>query len=71
MYKPNISASQLESDPSKQAQKVIFFRNTVKIGYPSIAFNTVPVAHTTCQKHLGLYLDEKFNFYDHIEMQKF
>ena len=26
----------------------------------------MPVDHTTCQKHLGLYLDEKSSFYDHI-----
>ena len=26
----------------------------------------MPVARTTCQKHLGLYLDEKLSFYDHI-----
>ena len=24
------------------------------------------VARTVCQKHLGLYLDEKLGFYDHI-----
>ena len=26
----------------------------------------MPVARTACQKHLGLYLDEKLNFRDHI-----
>ena len=53
-------------DLLKQAQEVIFSRKTVKISYPSITFNIAPVAHTTCQKHLDLYLDEKLSFYDHI-----
>ena len=53
-------------DHSKQALEVIFSRKTVKVSHPSITFNTVPVARTSYQKHLGLYLDEKLNFYDHI-----
>ena len=53
-------------DLSKQAQEVIFSRKTVKVSHPSITFNTVPVACTACQKHLGLYLHEKLNFHDHI-----
>ena len=53
-------------DLSKQAQEVIFSRKTVKLSHPSITFNTAPVARTACQKHLGLYLDEKLNFHDHI-----
>ena len=53
-------------DLSKQAQEVIISRKTVKIIHPTIIFNNVPVARTTCQKHLGLYLAEKLNFYDHI-----
>ena len=78
---PNISASQLKSDLkknshwawkmnfnpdlSKEAQ-VIFSRKTVKVSHPSVTHNTAPVARTACQKHLGLYLDEKLNFHDHI-----
>ena len=53
-------------DLSKQAQEVIFSRKPVKVSHPSITFNTAPVARTPCQKHLGLYLDEKLNFHDHI-----
>ena len=30
MYKPNISASQLESDPSKQANKLYFLETLLK-----------------------------------------
>ena len=53
-------------DLSKQAQEVIFSRKIVKISHPSLPFNTEPVARTTCQKHLGLYLAEKLSFSDHI-----
>ena len=51
---------------SKKVPEVIFSRKIVKISHPSITFNTAPVARTACQKHLGLYLDEKLNFHDHI-----
>ena len=53
-------------DLSKQVKEVIFSRKTVKVSHPSITFNTVPLARTACQKHLGLYLDENLNFHNHI-----
>ena len=56
-------------DISKQAQEVIFSRKTNKISHPTTTFNTVPVARTPCQKHLGLYLDEKLNFSCHINLK--
>ena len=49
-------------DLSKQAQEVIFSRKNNKISHPTTTFNTVPVARTSCQKHLDLYLDGKLNF---------
>ena len=54
------------SDLSKQSQEVILFRKTVRISHRSLTFKTVPVARTACQKHLGLYLDEKVSFFNHI-----
>ena len=33
----------------------------------TLTFNYVPVALKTCQKHLGLYLDEKLSFSDDIK----
>ena len=55
-------------DLSKQAQEVIFSIKTNKINHPTITFNTVLVARAPCQKHLGLYLDEKLNFNHHINV---
>ena len=31
-----------------------------------MSFNEAPVAHTACQKHLGMHLDEKLNFNIHV-----
>ena len=56
-------------DLSKQAQEVIFSRKTNKINHPTTTFNTIPVARTPYQKHLGLYLDEKLNFNHHINVK--
>ena len=56
-------------DLPKQAQEVIFSRKNNKINLPTTTFNTIPVAHTPYQKHLGLYLDEKLNFYHHINVK--
>ena len=32
-----------------------------------LTFNTIPVAQTSHQKHLGLYFDDKFNFNHHMK----
>ena len=56
-------------DLSKQARGVIFSRKNNKISHPTTTFNTVPVAGTSCQKHLGLHLDEKLNFSQHINLK--
>ena len=56
-------------DLPKQAQEVIFSRKTNKISRPTTTFTTVPVARTSCQKHLGLHLDEKLNFNQHINIK--
>ena len=50
-------------DPTKQAQEVIFARKLKKRVHPTIYFNDGPVAHTNCQKHFGMYLDENQIFF--------
>ena len=54
-------------DPQKQAQEVIFSRKTIKAPHLSVVFNNVPVVQSSCQKHLGVYLDQKLNFIHHIK----
>ena len=54
-------------DITKQAQEVTFSRKNTKIDHLIVYFNETPVAHTTCQKHLGIHLDEKLNFNHHLK----
>ena len=54
-------------DITKQAREVIFSRKNAVANHPTIFFNKTPVAHTSCQKHLGMHLDEKLNFSTHIK----
>ena len=53
-------------DIFKQAQEVVFSRKTDKVNHMPFTF-VIPVAQTSHQKHLCLYLDETFNFSHHIK----
>ena len=54
-------------DITKQAQEVIFSRKSKKTDHPAVYFNDAPVEKTSCQKHLGMHLDEKPSFNTHIK----
>ena len=54
-------------DPNKQAQEVIFSRKIQKTYHPSIYFNNKLVKQVPSQKHLGLILDSKLNFQEHLK----
>ena len=54
-------------DTSKQAQEVIFSHKTQRVIHPPEIFNNIPVVRSSCQKHLGIYIDEKLNFSNHIK----
>ena len=47
----------LNSDPTKQAQEVIFSRKLKKRVRPKKFFDDGLVVHSNYQKHLGMYLD--------------
>ena len=55
------------SDVTKQAQEVIFSRKNNNTNHPVVYFSEAPVAKASCQKHLGMHLDEKLNFNTHIK----
>ena len=59
------------SDLSKQAQEVIFsgkkFRKIKRLLHPTLLFNNIPLNNSLFQKHLGLTLDIKLNFSEHIK----
>ena len=53
-------------DPSKKAQEVIFSRKIKKSSHPVLIFNNNQVIQTPYQKRLGLFLDEKLDFGEHL-----
>ena len=53
-------------DPSKPAQEVLFSRKKQVQIHPTISLKNIQVERAPYQKHLGLILDEKFNFKQHI-----
>ena len=55
------------TDRYKQAQEVIFSRKTSIQSHPVLSFDNSPVTKTTHHKHLGLILDEKLNFKEHLK----
>lgn len=54
-------------DITKQTQEVIFSRKNVKGGHPNLVFNNCNVQKVTSQKHLGIILDEKLSFNEHLK----
>ena len=54
-------------DLTKQAQEVIFSRKLNKPVHPNLTFNNSQVSQTESQKHLGLILDNKLNFNEHLK----
>ena len=54
-------------DPKKPAQEVIFSRKRHFQNHPTININNIPVERASSQKHLGLILDEKLNFKQHVD----
>ena len=54
-------------DPTKQAQEVIFSRKSHSPKHPDLYFNSLAVEKVKTQKHLGLKLDEKLNFKEHLK----
>ena len=55
-------------DPNKQTQEVIFSRKLKKFCHPSLGFNNNNVSQASSQKHLGLTLDNRLTFDEHIKM---
>ena len=54
-------------DLTKQAQEVIFSKKPNKPVHPNLTFNNSQVSQTESQKHLGLILDNKLNFNEHLK----
>ena len=53
-------------DVSKQAQEVVFSRKAITTNHSTVYFDNVPAIGENFQKLLGMILDSKLNFFDHI-----
>ena len=54
-------------DITKQAVEINVSVKINKPCHPSLSFNNIPVARLAHTKHLGLYLDERLSFSQHIK----
>ena len=54
-------------DPSKQVQEVIFSRKTKKEYHPLLAFSNNNGLETNTKKHLGINLNNRLSFEDHLK----
>ena len=55
-------------DLSKLAQKLIFSIKIKKLLHPTLLFNNIPLSNSVYQKPLGLTLEIKLNFWEHIKI---
>ena len=56
-----------DPDSSKPAQEVLLSRKKENQVHPTINLNKVQVERVSYQKHLGVLLDEKLNFKQHVD----
>ena len=56
--------------PLKQAKEVILSRKITKTNHPTLIFNGNPVYQVALQKHLGIFLDCKLHFEEHLIVNK-
>ena len=54
-------------DLSNPAQEVLFLRKNQIQNHSTISLNNVQVERSSYQKHLGIILDEKLSFKQHID----
>ena len=54
-------------DPNKQTQEVLFSSKIEKLSQPSLIFNNNIVTQSLTQKHLGMLLDTKLGFQEHLK----
>ena len=54
-------------DPNKQPQEVIFSRKRQNLNHDSIYFDNNFVQQVPSQKDLGMHIDTKLNFGEHLD----
>ena len=58
------------TNSSKLVQEILFSRKLHKVSHPKLLFNNVDVLQTNSQKHLGVVLDSKSTFRNHLDLLK-
>ena len=54
-------------DINRQAQEAIFSRKLQKSNHLSLTFNGTSVTQSEIQRHLGMFMDLKLDFKEHIQ----
>ena len=57
----------LNPDPTKQTQEIIFSRKRTVSIHPVVYFNNTLVNSRAPQKHLGMILESKLSFENHLQ----
>ena len=57
----------LKKSTTKKANQVVFSRKRNASTYQNLMLNNTPLTTVSSQKHLGLYLDSRLNFNDHLK----
>ena len=55
--------------PLKQAQEIVSARKANASNHGTVYFNNLRLIRVNVQTHLGLFLDSKLNFFDHINLK--
>ena len=55
-------------DITKEVQEIFFYQKENNKSHPSLYFNNAWIQRKSVQKHLGLILDKKFSFLEHINV---
>ena len=61
----------INPDTNKSVQEVLFSRKKKTQNHPNISLNNIQIERVSHQKHLGIILDEKLNFKEHIDKYYF
>ena len=55
------------TDPTKQTQKIIFSKKKTVSIHPLVYFDKTPVNSKATHKHLGMMLDSKLSYENHLQ----
>ena len=66
-YRPISDQNAYQRRYKEPAQEVLYSRKKKTQNHPDISVNNIQVERVSYQKHLGIIVDKKFNFKEHID----